>query len=133
MTPARIIALVDDLMTVSHLESAAQASGASIIFPSNEPELKQAIEQAENRSALLLVGLATTRMPWTTLVPLSQSVAGTEGVKLRVVAFGPHMDLKLRQLAKDAGVEEIWANSRLMTDLPKLLVDTQDYHDNKGT
>jgi len=33
------------------------------------------------------------------------------------------MDLELRQQAKDAGIEEIWANSRLMTDLPKLLSD----------
>lgn len=130
MAAGRIIALVDDLMTVSRLESAAQASGKSIIFPSNEPELKQAIEQAEGQSALLLVGLATSKLPWETLVPFCQSVAGAEGVTLRVVAFGPHMDLKLRQLAKDAGIEEIWANSRLMTDLPKMLMDTKDYNAN---
>jgi hypothetical protein len=131
MTARRVIALVDDLMTVSRLESAAGASGTSIIFPANEPELKQAIEQAEDRSALLLVGLATSKLPWETLVPFCQSIAEAEGVTLRVVAFGPHMDLKLRQSAKDAGIEEIWANSRLMTDLPKLLMDTQDYNDKK--
>jgi len=123
MTAGPVIALVDDLMTVSRLESAANATGSVITFPANEPELKNAIEVAKGKSAILLVGLAATNQPWETLVPFCQSVAGAEGVDLRVIAFGPHMDLKLRELAKDAGIEEIWANSRLMTDLPKLLAE----------
>jgi hypothetical protein len=121
MAARPVIALVDDLMTVSRLESAAKASATSIDFPANEPELKTALERAEGGPALLLVGLATTTLPWETLVPFCQSVAGANGVALRVIAFGPHMDLKLRERAKDTGIEEIWANSRLMTDLPKLL------------
>ncbi len=124
MTAGPVIALVDDLMTVSRLESAASAAGSAINFPANEPELRNAIEAAEGKSAILLVGLAATSLPWETLVPFCHSVAGAEGVDLRVIAFGPHMDLKLRELAKDAGIEEIWANSRLMTDLPKLLTSS---------
>jgi hypothetical protein len=72
---------------------------------------------------VVLVGLAATTLPWQSMVPLSQSCADAEGVQLRVIAFGPHMDLKLRQQANDAGIQEVWANSRLMTDLPKLLQD----------
>jgi hypothetical protein len=116
-----IIALVDDLMTVSRLESAAKASGTRITFPSNQQELKESLEELKGNQALLLVGLATTKQPWKVLVPQTQTLAAAQGVNLRVVAFGPHMDLELRQQAKDAGIEEIWANSRLMTDLPKLL------------
>ena len=121
MAASAVIALVDDLMTVSRLESAASVSGTQITFPSNEHELREYLEQAKGTQALLLVGLAATKQPWKSLVPLSQSIATAEGVSLRVVAFGPHMDLELRQQAKDAGIDEIWANSRLMTDLPKLL------------
>ena len=124
MTAGPVIALVDDLMTVSRLESAANATESVITFPANEPELKTAIEAAKGKAAILLVGLAATSLPWETLVPFCQSVAGAEGVDLRVIAFGPHMDLKLRELAKDAGIEEIWANSRLMTDLPRLLTSS---------
>ena len=123
MAGSAVIALVDDLMTVSRLESAAKVSGTPIRFPSNEGELKESLEKAKGSQALLLVGLAATKQPWKSLVPLSQSIATAEGVTLRVVAFGPHMDLELRQQAKDAGIDEIWANSRLMTDLPKLLSD----------
>jgi hypothetical protein len=118
-----ILALVDDLMTVSRLESAAKASGMSITFPSSEQDIKESIGKAKGSQALLLVGLAATKQPWKSLVPLCRSVATADGVKLRVVAFGPHMDLELRQQANIAGIEEIWANSRLMTDLPKLLSD----------
>jgi hypothetical protein len=123
MMTSPVIALVDDLMTVSRLDSAARASGVSITFPSDEAELVEAIKRAQGGAALLLVGLAATKLPWQTLVPTGQSVANTEGVNLRVIAFGPHMDLELRQQAKDAGIGEVWANSRLMTDLPKLLED----------
>ena len=123
MAGSAVIALVDDLMTVSRLESAANVSGAQITFPSNEQELKECLKEANGGRALLLVGLAATKQPWKSLVPLSQSVATAEGISLRVVAFGPHMDLELRQQAKAAGIDEIWANSRLMTDLPKLLSD----------
>ena len=121
MVTSSVIALVDDLMTVSRLESAAKSSSTTITFPSSEPDLKEAIAEAKGGSALLLVGLATTKQPWETLVPFSQAVADTNGVDLKIVAFGPHMDLELRQQAIDAGIQEIWANSRLMTDLPKLL------------
>ncbi|MFN0070827.1 MAG: hypothetical protein ACKVVP_04985 [Chloroflexota bacterium] len=122
MSLARVIALVDDLMTVSRLESAATASGTTVIFPTDEQELKLSIEQVQGQNALLLVGLATSRLPWETLVPFCQSVAAAEGVELRVIAFGPHMDLKLRHQAQEAGIQEVWANSRLMTDLPGLLM-----------
>jgi len=123
MAGSAVIALVDDLMTVSRLESAVKVSGTPITFPSNERELKESLEEAKGSQALLLVGLAATKQPWKVLVPQSQAVADAQGVKLRIVAFGPHMDLELRQQAKDAGIAEIWANSRLMTDLPKLLND----------
>src|SRR5262245_9771537 len=99
-----VIALVDDLMTVSRLESAARGSNRNIALPTSESEVKQAIESAAGGSALLLVGLSTTHLPWETLVPLCQSVASAEGVTLRVVAFGPHMDLKLRQHALETGI-----------------------------
>jgi hypothetical protein len=121
MTSTTILALADDLMVVSRIEAAAAAIGGSVQFPKNERELKEAIEQREGTSLLFLVGMTATRQPWETLVPFARSVAGAEGVELRVIAFGPHMDLKLRQLALDAGVDEVIANSRLMTDLPTLL------------
>ena len=90
-------------------------------FPKNERELEEAIERQEGSSVLMLVGLATTNLPWETLIPFARSVAGAEGVEIRVIAFGPHMDLKLRQLALDAGADQVIANSKLMTDLPGLL------------
>ena len=125
MASSPVIALVNDVMTMSRLDSAARASDTSIAFPTNELELKTTIEELDNRSVLLLIGLATTDMPWETLVPYCRSIADAGGATLRVVAFGPHMDLQLRQRAKDAGIQEVWANSRLMTDLPKLLQEYQ--------
>lgn len=121
MPAQRVIALVDDLMAVSRIDSAARASGTTVEYPASQSALQQVLEQEQGGSALLLVGLATTKLEWETLVPFCQSVADEHEVKLQIVAFGPHMDLKLRERAKGAGIGEIWANSRMMTDLPKLL------------
>jgi hypothetical protein len=40
---------------------------------------------------------------------------------MRVVAFGPHMNIQGRKTAKEAGAERVLANSNLARDLPLIL------------
>lgn len=115
-----IIALVDDLFVVSRIEAAAQPSSIKVHFPASSEEVERLLR--EDPPALLLVGMAATRLPWEALV--RQAKGGASDHVPHVIAFGPHMDLALRERALAAGADEVLANSKLMTELPSLLSDT---------
>ena len=43
-----------------------------------------------------------------------------------VIAFGPHMDAEGRRKAKEAGATRVLANSNLVRDLPRLLLELRE-------
>src|SRR5437773_2572433 len=68
---------------------------------------------------LILVGLAATGQAWAELLPTVRLQPG--GRDSPIVAFGPHLDLELRERALAAGADRVLANSALMQALPGLL------------
>ena len=115
----RVVALVDDLMVRSRIEAAAGPE-TELIFPRIAADFTAALEPSPD---LILVGMAATRLPWPDLVRAARERAGQE---LPIIAFGPHMDLALRERALEAGASRVLANSALMQALPALLRGRSD-------
>lgn len=111
----RFVVLVDDVMARSRITSAAPAD-AALLFPTSEAELLQLLEPPPTA---LIVGLATTSLPWERLVRLVRERQTAPGVP--IIAFGPHRDLALRQRALAAGVDRVMASSAFVAALPRLL------------
>jgi hypothetical protein len=114
----RVLVVADDLMVRSRIEAAA-SPGVELYFSRNLADFEAALTPLPD---LVLVGLAATRQPWADLIRLARSRA-TAG-ELRILAFGPHLDLELRARALAAGAERVLANSALMLALPSILAGT---------
>ena len=109
----RVVALVDDLMVRSRLEAAR--GDAELAFPDSVEAFGRLLDPPPD---LVLVGLATTRLPWPDLVRQARAILGSA---TPIVAFGPHRDLELGKRALAAGADRVLANSALMLALPALL------------
>ncbi len=114
----RVLVVADDLMVRSRIEAAA-SPGVELYFSRNLADFEAALTPLPD---LVLVGLAATRQPWADLIQLARSRAAAG--KLRILAFGPHLDLDLRSRALAAGAERVLANSALMLALPAILAGT---------
>ena len=112
-----ILALVDDLLMRSRVEASCHAAGWTVQFPDSAEAVWTQLGQ--ERPVLVLVGVASTRLPWEALVAALK--ANVEFAGIPVVAFGPHMDLVARQRARAAGCDRVVANSLIAADLPGLL------------
>ena len=100
-------------MVRSRLEAAA-GSDVELIYLGSAAELPAALDR---RPDLVVVGLAATRLPWPELI---RSISSGPD-RPRVIAFGPHLDLALRDRALAAGADEVVANSTFMRALSSLL------------
>jgi hypothetical protein len=114
----RVLVVADDLMVRSRIEAAA-GPAVELRFSRNLADFEAALTPLPD---LLLVGLAATRQPWADLIQLARSRAAAG--QLRILAFGPHLDLELRARALAAGAERVLANSALMLALPSILAGT---------
>lgn len=112
-----LLAIADDLMVRSRIESAAATAGVEIRYVSSLADVQASADQSPRA---LLVGMAATRRPWAEIV--RQVRADPQTAELYVLAFGPHMNLALRTQALDAGANRVVANSAFMRLLPTLLV-----------
>jgi CheY-like chemotaxis protein len=118
VTAARrpILALVDDLIMASRVESGSRAAGYPVVLPRSADEFRQV---ARARPALVLVGVSATRQPWQTLVGELKADPNLAGIP--VLAFGSHLDLALRERALAAGCDRMVANSQVALAFPALL------------
>ncbi len=116
-SPAPVLAIVDDLFVRSRIDAAAGVAGVEVRYVQSADEARAAV--AERPVRALLVGMAATRRPWPTIVQQLRADAAMED--LYVLAFGPHMNLTLRQQALDAGVDRVVANSAFVRLLPTIL------------
>jgi hypothetical protein len=111
----RVVALVDDLMVRSRIESAVPET-VELLFPADAADFAACLDPAPD---LIVVGLAATRLPWADLLRQLRASSATRQVP--VLAFGPHKDLALRRRALEAGADRVIANSGFMLGLPALL------------
>jgi len=113
----RLLLLADDLLLASRVEAAARAAGWPVELPRGADAFWTAIRS--ERPALVLVGMAATRLPWEALVA---DLKRDDALRtIPVLAFGPHQDAALRARARAAGCDRVVANSQVVTELPRLL------------
>jgi hypothetical protein len=117
--PAQLLALVDDLFVQSRIDAAAKATGVAVRYVRTADDIRAAV--AERPARALLVGMAATRRPWPAVVQAIRADPDSEISGLYVLAFGPHMNLALRQQALEAGVDRVVANSAFVRLLPTIL------------
>ena len=115
--PAPVLALVDDLFVRSRIDAAASVAGVEVRYVQSADDVRAALVEGPARA--LLVGMAATRRPWPAIVQQVRAEPAAPG--LYVLAFGPHMNLTLRQQALDAGVDRVVANSAFVRLLPTIL------------
>jgi hypothetical protein len=113
----RVVVIVDELMVRSRIEAAAGPE-TTLLFPQTSAEFAAQLEPPPD---VILVGTTTTKLPWVQLIREARQRPGGDAIS--IVAFGPHMDMELRDGALDAGADRVIANSALMNTLPGLLRD----------
>lgn len=102
----KVAVVVSDLMLFSRIESAARVAGselARVDAPSDIPA----------DADLVLVDWSAREPDWPNAL---RALSGP-----RVIVFGPHTDLEAHDAARGASVGPMWARSRLMRELPRLL------------
>lgn len=106
----RVAAVISDLMLFSRIESAVSAAGASLVRVDSLTDLPPDLD-------LILVDWSARQPDWGDR--LSQWRAGAAGA--RIVLFGRHTDLEAHAAARTAGLAPMWARSKLITELSRLL------------
>jgi len=103
----KVAAVISDLLLYSRIESAARVPGvtlARVDTPSAIPA----------DADLVLVDWAAREADW------AAALGKLNGA--RVILFGPHTDLDAHAAARSAGLGPMWARSKLVTELPSLVV-----------
>ena len=114
--PGLVLVLEDDLLFSPRIEMGLKASGYRARFVTHISELNEALKAAP---VLILVGVASQRVPWPKMVELAK--ARRLPPHAPVVGYGPHVDLDLRQKALDAGCDAVVARSAVANNMASLL------------
>ena len=102
----RVGAVIDDLMLFSRIDAAASAADATLVRASTPSELPGDLD-------LVLVDWSARRSDW------ADALTRYHG---RVILFGRHTDLEAHADARAVGLGPMWARSKLITELPSLVV-----------
>lgn len=102
-----VAAVVSDLILFSRIELAARAAGVEVARFDAPEAIPDGVD-------LVLVDWSARQAGW------AESLRAISAP--RVVLFGPHVDLDAHSAARAAGLGPMWARSKLLADLPRLLV-----------
>jgi len=103
----RVVAVMHDLMLLSRIDAAAAAAGAT---------LRRVDAPTEAGDAdLVLVDWSERGSDW------APALTGLRDAGTRVVLFGRHTDLEAHRAAKGAGLGPMWARSKLVAELPRIV------------
>jgi CheY-like chemotaxis protein len=113
-----IVALVPDLIVSVRIEEAAKTLGTRV-------ETTDSMDEAFGR--LRSAGMDVV------VVDLAMAGLDIDGVATAareagasVIGFYPHVEVALRRAALDAGIEDVYARSRFLRDLPGILRERLD-------
>lgn len=112
--PPAILLVAHDLMWLSKVRSAAEASGRAVRVPQDLDALRTLI--AEGVADRVLVDLHHPRID-----PLAAIAAAKEADGVRVVAYGSHVDVERLQAALQAGADAAMPNSEMQRRLPAIV------------
>lgn len=112
-----VIAVVPDLLFASRIRSAASSAGVSALIIPRAADLASAVRS--KGPGLVLVDLdARTGDP---IAAIAELKADPETARVRIVAFGSHVDSESLQAARAAGADRVLARSAFVRQLPDLL------------
>ena len=109
----KVAAVVSDLMLYSRSESAASAAGASLARVDDPSAVPSDVD-------LILVDWSARESSW------ADPLRALRDAGMRVILFGPHVDLEAHAAARDAGLGPMMARSKLLTALPDLVSTAPD-------
>jgi len=127
MTPSAVLlGLVSDLFFAAPIETAARALGFQVHWvdrgEAEPPPGRSAsfiARVVELQPALIIVELSSEAIPWERWITALKSSPATR--RIPVIAFGPHVNIELRERAEEVGCEAVLAKSRFLSDLPALI------------
>jgi len=99
-------AVTDDLLLFSRIDAAVSAAGASLVRATSPSDLPRDLD-------LVFVDWSARSPDWADALRAQRA---------RVILFGRHTDLEAHAAARAAGLGPMWARSKLITELPKLVV-----------
>jgi hypothetical protein len=102
----KVAAVMSDLLLFSRIESAAAAADIVLVRVESPADVPNDVD-------LVLVDWSARRPDW---------AHPPAAAPRRVVLFGPHTDLEAHAAARAAGIGPMWARSKLLAELPRLLV-----------
>ena len=112
-----VIAVVDDLLFGSKIRSAAQAAGVDISFVHGREAVAAAVRDGD--PDLVLVDLEGQSG---NAIEMIRLIRAETGPRVRIVAFGSHVNVDRLQAAKQAGSDQALARSAFVKVLPNLLL-----------
>lgn len=106
----RVAAVIGDLMLYSRIESAARIAGAKLSRIDSPTDIPPDAE-------LVLIDWSARESGWAT------EIAAWRGRSqdARVILIGPHTDLEAHAAARDAGLGPMWARSKVVFELARLI------------
>lgn len=107
-----VLAMVNNLMFSVRIGEVAATLGGIVNLVTTNEEL---IEKLEIHPSLVILDLTAVTEGW------EEVVATAKRAGVPVLAYGPHVDVEMRQAAEAAGCDEVVANSKLTLELPNLL------------
>lgn len=107
-----ILAMVSNLMYTVKIREAASKLGATAAFMESSEEMTKKLE---DHPSLLIFDLTSLQPGW------QETVRAAKSEKIPIIAYGPHVDVVAREEALQAGVDEVYANSKFTLELSTLL------------
>ena len=109
----KVAAVTSDLMLYSRIDAAGSAAGASMVRASSPAELPAGLDLDLD---LILVDWSERDPSWTDVLRAIRATGS------RVILYGRHTDVEAHRAARDAGLGPMWARSKLVAELPTLVV-----------
>lgn len=117
-----IAALVTDLLFATRIADAIRLQGGQPIFASSAGDLRQAIERWP---VVILMDLhALPAEQWEPEV--RRAKASPQSRHIPIYAFGSHVDTETLKAARLAGCDHVWARSRFVEELPRVVAQAID-------
>jgi hypothetical protein len=116
LTTARAVLISRDLLFGSRVVAAAERAGVELLRLDGLAGLPPA-----SSVRLLLIDWNLRERDWVRRLTEWAAASATGGRPPRVVVFGPHTDLVAHAAARKSGFGPMWARSKVLLELPRLL------------
>jgi hypothetical protein len=114
--PHVAVVLNRDLLFGSRIRDALATIGLEARFVANTEQFVAALEALQGSGAIGIIDMNSV-VAWDTLKGALQRIESAPPT----LAFGPHVDIENRRLAKDAGITRIVSNGQFHREMTELI------------